>query len=76
MPDKFLGRAIPVDKAARLDIDKLEAKLEKSLENKHPVFAVVGIIGSTEGKQIPFLSLLSKANVVPPCYVFSRKHHH
>lgn len=46
--DNVVG--IPVDHAARVDIAELEKALENSLANEHPIFAVVAIIGSTEGK--------------------------
>jgi glutamate/tyrosine decarboxylase-like PLP-dependent enzyme len=40
---------IPVDRAARVDLEELEKRLEESLENEQPVLAVVAIIGTTEG---------------------------
>jgi hypothetical protein len=46
--DNVIG--IPVDNAARLDIGELEKRLEESLANEQPIFAVVAIMGSTEGK--------------------------
>lgn len=54
---------IPVDNGARLDIAKLEAKLEENLENEHPVFAVVAIIGSTEGTSTPPFHLYSHQSI-------------
>ncbi|KAF5492470.1 putative L-tyrosine/L-aspartate decarboxylase [Colletotrichum siamense] len=47
---------IPVDLGARLDISELENQLWESLENKQPVYAVVGIIGSTEEGAVDSLS--------------------
>lgn len=46
--DNVIG--IPVDNAARLDINELEKRLEECLTNEHPIFAVVSIMGSTEGE--------------------------
>ena len=46
--DNVIG--VPVDRAARVDLDELDKKLKESLENERPVYAVVAIIGSTEGK--------------------------
>lgn len=45
--DNVVG--IPVDHAARISIEELEKKLEESLANEQSVYAVVAIIGSTEG---------------------------
>lgn len=39
---------IPVDHSARVDISQLEEQLTRCLRDERPVFAVVGIIGSTE----------------------------
>ncbi|KAH0435451.1 pyridoxal-dependent decarboxylase domain protein [Colletotrichum camelliae] len=47
---------IPVDLGARLDITELENQLWESLENKQPVYAVVGIMGSTEEGAVDSLS--------------------
>ncbi|KAK7932402.1 pyridoxal-dependent decarboxylase conserved domain protein [Apiospora marii] len=44
--DNVVG--IPVDLEARLDLDELEKRLRRNLEEKQPVLAVVGIMGSTE----------------------------
>ncbi|TBU57540.1 PLP-dependent transferase [Dichomitus squalens] len=41
-------REVPVDHNARLDIGELTKRLDQCLAEKKPVFAVVGIIGSTE----------------------------
>ena len=41
-------REVPVDHDARLDIGELTKRLDQCLAEKKPVFAVVGIIGSTE----------------------------
>lgn len=45
--DNVVG--IAVDHAARISIEELEKKLEESLANEQAVYAVVAIIGSTEG---------------------------
>ncbi|KAF3001603.1 hypothetical protein E8E14_005800 [Neopestalotiopsis sp. 37M] len=56
--DNVIG--IPVDNAARVDLDELEKKLQESLENERPVYAVVAIIGSTEeGAVDPLSSILA-----------------
>ncbi|KAF9526517.1 hypothetical protein CPB83DRAFT_837286 [Crepidotus variabilis] len=39
---------VPVDHEARVSINLLEKALEERLVNKQPVYAVVGIVGSTE----------------------------
>ena len=39
---------VKIDRGARLDIGDLRAKLQKSLDEKIPVYAVVAIVGSTE----------------------------
>ncbi|KAK7992840.1 pyridoxal-dependent decarboxylase domain protein [Apiospora saccharicola] len=44
--DSVVG--IPVDLEARLDLEELEKRLRRNLEEKQPVLAVVGIMGSTE----------------------------
>lgn len=46
--DNVIG--VPVDKAARVDVAELDKKLKESLEKERPVYAVVAIIGTTEGK--------------------------
>ena len=48
--DNVVG--IPVDLGARLDLGELEKRLRRNLDEKQPVLAVVGIIGSTEGERI------------------------
>ncbi|KAK9779600.1 hypothetical protein SCAR479_03666 [Seiridium cardinale] len=56
--DNVVG--IPVDNAARVDLEGLEKKLEENLQKKHPVLAVVAIIGSTEeGAVDPLSSILA-----------------
>ncbi|KAL2274477.1 hypothetical protein FJTKL_03152 [Diaporthe vaccinii] len=40
--------SIAVDHGARIDLSKLEAQLELSLQTQQPVYAVVAIIGTTE----------------------------
>ncbi|KAF9872470.1 pyridoxal-dependent decarboxylase domain protein [Colletotrichum karsti] len=52
--DNVVG--IPVDLGARLDLEKLKERLQKSLEEKQPVFAVVAIMGSTEEGAVDPLS--------------------
>lgn len=52
---------IKVDNGARLDIEALEEKLDISLKEKQPVFAVVAIIGSTEGLSPPPFPLTHKS---------------
>ncbi|KAF6815192.1 hypothetical protein CSOJ01_03644 [Colletotrichum sojae] len=52
--DNVVG--IPVDLEARVDLDELKDRLEKSLENEQAVLAVVGIIGSTEEGSVDSLS--------------------
>ncbi|KAF4919982.1 putative L-tyrosine/L-aspartate decarboxylase [Colletotrichum viniferum] len=47
---------IPVDLGARLDITELENQLWESLESKQPVYAVVGIMGTTEEGAVDSLS--------------------
>ncbi|GME63461.1 pyridoxal-dependent decarboxylase domain protein [Neofusicoccum parvum] len=44
--DNMIG--IDVDNGARMDMKKLEQRLEENLKNGQPVYAVVAIIGSTE----------------------------
>lgn len=44
--DNIIG--ITVDNGARIDMSKLEERLEESLKNEQPVYAVVAIMGSTE----------------------------
>ena len=52
--------SIPVDKAARVDLKKLEERLDLSLKNQQAVYAVVGIIGSTEeGAVDPLVDILA-----------------
>jgi hypothetical protein len=59
--DNVVG--IPVDHAARISIEELEKKLEESLVNEQAVYAVVAIIGSTEGmRQVSPLSALSMSD--------------
>lgn len=45
--DNVVG--ISVDNGARIDIAALEEKLDENLRARQPVFAVVAIVGSTEG---------------------------
>ncbi|KAI1080419.1 pyridoxal phosphate-dependent transferase [Whalleya microplaca] len=52
--DNVVG--IPVDYGARLDLDELEKRLRKNLDEKQAVFAVVAIIGSTEEGAVDSLS--------------------
>ncbi|KAI8949332.1 pyridoxal-dependent decarboxylase domain-containing protein [Xylaria longipes] len=52
--DNVIG--IPVDLGARVDLNELEKMLRKSLNEKRAVFAVVGIIGSTEEGAVDPLS--------------------
>ncbi|KAI1630536.1 pyridoxal-dependent decarboxylase domain protein [Biscogniauxia mediterranea] len=55
--DNIVG--IPVDYDARLDLAKLEERLEQCLQNQQAVLAVVAIIGSTEeGAVDPLKSIL------------------
>lgn len=39
---------VPVDDAARMDINKLKEKLKQCVEKRQAVYAVVAIMGSTE----------------------------
>ncbi|KIJ42392.1 hypothetical protein M422DRAFT_48239 [Sphaerobolus stellatus SS14] len=39
---------IPIDNNARMDISKLKKELEQHFKDRHPIYAIVGIIGSTE----------------------------
>ncbi|KAI1854573.1 hypothetical protein JX266_000691 [Neoarthrinium moseri] len=56
--DNVVG--VPVDNAARVDLEELEKSLEKNLQEEHPVYAVVAIIGSTEeGAVDPLSSILA-----------------
>ncbi|TEA15040.1 Aspartate 1-decarboxylase [Colletotrichum sidae] len=52
--DNVVG--IPVDAEARLDIGELDKHLRRCVNDKIPVFAVVGIIGSTEEGAVDPLS--------------------
>ncbi|KAJ2990730.1 hypothetical protein NUW58_g2807 [Xylaria curta] len=52
--DNVIG--IPVDLGARVDLEELEKRLRKSLQDKQPVLAVVAIMGSTEEGAVDPLS--------------------
>ncbi|KAE8354962.1 pyridoxal phosphate-dependent transferase [Aspergillus coremiiformis] len=52
--DAFEG--IEVDNAARINLDVLEERLQKSLEEEQAVYAVVAVIGSTEEGAVDRLS--------------------
>lgn len=41
-------RALPVDSHFRMDVDALRNELERCLEERIPVYAVVSVVGSTE----------------------------
>jgi len=52
--------SVDVDDSARVDIDKLEELLAKSLAEKQPVYAVVAMMGSTqEGAVDPLHKILA-----------------
>lgn len=51
---------VEIDHGARVDLKDLRAKLQESLDNQRPVYAVVAIIGSTEeGAVDPLRDILS-----------------
>jgi glutamate/tyrosine decarboxylase-like PLP-dependent enzyme/anti-sigma regulatory factor (Ser/Thr protein kinase) len=51
---------IPIDTSYRIDVDRLRLELERALEEKRPVLAVVGVLGSTqEGAVDPMHKLVA-----------------
>jgi glutamate/tyrosine decarboxylase-like PLP-dependent enzyme len=55
--DNVVG--ISVDNGARIDIAALEEKLDDNLRARQPVFAVVAIVGSTEGIETDLICNIS-----------------
>ena len=53
-------QSIPVDLQARMDVGELKKKLDKCLEDKQPVIAVVAVIGSTEESAVDPLRAIIK----------------
>ncbi|MBB3265210.1 glutamate/tyrosine decarboxylase-like PLP-dependent enzyme [Azospirillum sp. OGB3] len=50
---------IPVDNDARLDVDILRERLEACLQDRRPVIAVVGVVGTTEESAIDPLDAMA-----------------